>query len=131
MKPELREEAPTGGVSPLHRLRSHKAYWLMAMKKMGAVCALTLAILATGYRLEWAEAGPATAVWLPNHPSAIDEACFVTESVKASVATGIMRPCTRELLTCCLLLGVVCNSAGKRRLIWDVIADGSIGSLPR
>ncbi len=32
---------------------------------------------------------------------------------------GIMRPCSREYLTCSLPLGVVANSAGKLRLIWD------------
>ena len=120
MRPEFKEgRTPPGTASPLHRLREHRPYWLAAMKKMGAVCALTLSILATGYRLEWAEAGPATPAWLPNHPSAMADAAFVTESVNTGVAMGIMRPCSREFLTCCLPLGVACNTVGKRRLIWD------------
>ena len=90
------------------------------MKAMGTICALTLSILATGYRLDWSpKFGPATPVFQTNHPSASVHGSFTSEAIAAGVAMGIMRPCSREFLTCILPLGVVANSAGKLRLIWD------------
>ena len=44
---------------------------------------------------------------------------FNSEAVATGVLMGIMLPCSREFLTCILPLGVVANSAGKLRLIWD------------
>jgi hypothetical protein len=92
------------------------------MSVLGLVCALTLSVIGTGFRLdkEWDPAmGPAPAVFLKNHPSAYAEAAFVTDAVMTGVATGTMRICRREELVCILPLGVAFNSAGKRRLIWD------------
>ena len=90
------------------------------MKVMGTICALTLSILASGYRLDWnPETGPATPACQANHPSASMHRAFTCDAVATGVAMGIMRPCSHEFLTCTLPLGVVANSAGKLRLIWD------------
>ena len=75
MRPELHEErlpaAKQPAQSPLHRLRLHRPHWLAKMKVMGTICALTLSILATGYRLDWSmETGPAPPIFQPSHPSA-------------------------------------------------------------
>jgi hypothetical protein len=122
-RPELREELLSSkqpAQSPLHRLRQHRPYWLDKMKVMGTICALTLSILATGYRLDWDPAtGPALPVFQSNHPSASMHREFTREAVATGAAMGIMRPCSRDFLTCILPLGVVANSAGKLRLIWD------------
>jgi hypothetical protein len=58
---ETREEDMAGPPSELlrNRLCSRRPYWVATVHKMGIVCALTLSILAGGYRLEWDEAmGP-------------------------------------------------------------------------
>ncbi len=58
-------------LSPLHRLLQHRPYWLAKMKVMGTICAVTLSILASGYRLDWnPETGPAAPAFQANHPSA-------------------------------------------------------------
>ena len=70
--------------------------------------------------MDWDPAkDPATPIHLRNHPSALAEAAFVSESVAAGVAARTMRVCSRTDLICVLPLGVAFNSAGKRRLIWD------------
>ena len=103
-QPEIREERLPGrkspAQSPLHRLRQHRPYWLAKMKAMGTICALTLSILATGYRLDWSpKFGPATPVFQTNHPSASVHGSFTSEAIAAGVAMCIMRPCSREFLT--------------------------------
>ena len=90
------------------------------MHQIGFVCALTLSVLAGGYRLDWDPAlGQAPPIFLRNHPSAFAEAAFVASAIAAGVAARTMRACTREELRCILPLGVAVNSAGKLRLIWD------------
>mmetsp|Transcript_74836 Transcript_74836/g.200622 ORF Transcript_74836/g.200622 Transcript_74836/m.200622 type:complete len:681 (+) Transcript_74836:204-2246(+) len=88
------------------------------MVEMGRVCALTLSILATGYRLEW-EDEPAPPKHLNNHPSAANHKEFVTAAVAEGVRFGTMRQCRQEDLRCILPLGVAANSAQKLRMIWD------------
>ena len=90
------------------------------MHQISFVCALTLSVIAGGYRLDWDPTlGPASPVFLRNHPSAFAEASFVSAAVAAGVAARTMRACAREDLVCILPLGVAANSAGKLRLIWD------------
>ena len=106
--------------SPLHRLRTHRPYWVRTMHQIGMVCAMTLSILEAGYRLEWdPKTGHAPAACLRTHPSAYAESAFVSEAVAAGVAAGIMVACDRSALHCILPLGVAFNRKGKRRLIWD------------
>ena len=114
--PAPREDA----TSPLHRLRDHRGYWRRTMAKMGSVCAFTLSILASGYKLEWDPAkGPAAPAYLRNHPSAQSNSIFVSEAVQAGVDSGIIRQCSRADLRCILPLAVAVNHALKKRLIWD------------
>ena len=88
------------------------------MHQIGVVCALTLAVIDSGYRLEWdPERGPPSRCWLRNHPSASTHATFVAEKVAEGVAAGTMRVCDAAELHCILPLGVAVNSAGKPRLI--------------
>lgn len=90
------------------------------MAKMGSVCALTLSIICSGYRLEWdPRKGPAQPVQLRNHPSTASHSDFVKESICAGVSMGVMRPCKRGDLICVLPLAVAVNHALKTRLIWD------------
>ena len=90
------------------------------MHRMGLICALTLSVISGGFRMDWDPAkGPAAPIHLHNHPSALAEAAFVSESVAAGIAARTMRVCSRADLICVLPLGVAFNSAGKRRLIWD------------
>ena len=44
--------------SPVHRLRNSRQAWLKAMHGLSLVCAMTLSIIESGYRLEWNEGGP-------------------------------------------------------------------------
>ena len=44
--------------SPVHRLRNSRHAWLKAMHGLSLVCAMTLSIIESGYRLEWNEGGP-------------------------------------------------------------------------
>jgi hypothetical protein len=102
------------------RLRAHRAYWLATMHQIGLVCALSLSVIASGYRLEWDPAtGPPRPCWLRNHPSALEHAAFVAEKVAEGVIAGTMVPCLRAELRCVLPLGIAINAAGKLRLIWD------------
>lgn len=106
--------------SPRHRLRDRRAYWGATMHQMGLVCALTLSVIAGGFRMDWdPELGPAPPAFLRNHPSAYAEATFVADAIAAGVAARTMRVCARTDLICILPLGVAINSALKRRLIWD------------
>jgi hypothetical protein len=90
------------------------------MHKMGIVCALTLSILAGGYRLEWDEKkGPPAPGLFPNAKSVFAATEFVSAAIAEGVSLGTMAPCARSQLLCVLPLGVAYNSAGKKRLIWD------------
>jgi hypothetical protein len=82
------------------------------------VCALTLSMLDSGYRLEWNPlTGPSPARWRRNHQSALEHSKFESEKVAEGVTLGTMHACGRTDLVCILPLGVAINSAGK--LIWD------------
>ena len=90
------------------------------MHQMGLVCALTLSVISGGFRMDWDPAlGEAIPIFLRNHPSAFEEAAFVTAAIAAGVTARTMRAVPRDSLKCILPLGVAVNSAGKRRLIWD------------
>jgi hypothetical protein len=90
------------------------------MHKMGIECALTLSILAGGYRLEWDEAmGPPAPCLFQNAKSAFTVPEFDSATIAERVSLGTMTPFAREHLLCILPLGVAYNSAGKMRLIWD------------
>ena len=102
------------------RLRSRRPYWVATMHKMGIMCALTLSILAGGYRLEWDRAmGPPAPGLFPNAKSAFTATEFVSAAIAEGVSLGTMAPCARAQLLCVLPLGVAYNSVGKKRLIWD------------
>ena len=119
---EAREEEISGAkpASPRDRLRASLPYGLEKMHQIGLVCALTLSVIAGGFRMDWdPERGPAPPAFFANHPSAFEEAAFVAAAIADGVAARTMRMCWREVLVCILLLGVACNSVGKRRLIWD------------
>ena len=106
--------------SPRHRLRDRRQYWIATMHQLGVVCALTLSVLAGGFRMDWdPELGTAAPIHLLNHPSAFANKAFVSEAVATGIRAGTMRVCNREDLICVLPLGVAINSAGKLRLIWD------------
>ena len=90
------------------------------MHQIGIVCALTLSVIAGGFRMDWDPAlGEASPIFLKNHPSALAESGFVTSAIADGVAARTMRVCARSALICILPLGVAFNSVGKRRLIWD------------
>jgi hypothetical protein len=102
------------------RLRSRRPYWVATMHKMGIMCALTLSILAGGYRLEWDRAmGPPAPGLFPNAKSAFTATEFVSAAIAEGVSLDTMAPCARAQLLCVLPLGVAYNSVGKKRLIWD------------
>jgi hypothetical protein len=85
---ETREEDMAGPPSELlrDRLRSRSPYWVATMHKVGIVCALTLSIFASGYRLEWEEAmGPPAPGLSPNAKSAFT----APEFVSAAIAEGV------------------------------------------
>jgi hypothetical protein len=106
--------------SPIGRLRARRSYWAATMRHLGMVCALTLSVLDSGYRLEWNPlTGPPPARWLRNHPSAFELSDFVSEKVSEGISLCTMRACSRTDLVCILPLGVAVNAAGKLRLIWD------------
>ena len=44
--------------STVHRLRNSRQAWLKAMHGLSLVCAMTLSIIESGYRLEWNEGAP-------------------------------------------------------------------------
>lgn len=116
---EAHEGAPAAA-SPVGRLRAHRSYWLATMHQIGLICALTLSVIDSGYRLEWDPAkGPPARRWLRNHPSALEQAAFVSAKVAEGVLAGTMVTCSRSELWCILPLGVAINAAGKLRLIWD------------
>ena len=59
---------------------------------MGLVCAVTFAVIAGGFRMAWGPfLGEAKPIFLRNHPSAFEEAVFVTAAVAAGVANSTMR----------------------------------------
>ena len=59
--------------------------------QIGLVCALSLLVIASGYRLEWDQAAcPPRPCWLRNHPSALEHATFVAEKVAEGVVAGTM-----------------------------------------
>lgn len=93
---------------------------MATMRQIGFVCALTLSVINSGFRLEWDPAlGPPPRRWLRNHPSAHEHAAFVSEKVAEGVGLGTMVRCNRADLHCVLPLGVAINAVGKLRLIWD------------
>ena len=113
-------EGPAASTSPIGRLRARRSYWLATMHQIGLVCALTLSVIDTGFRLDWCpSAGPPPRRWLRNHPSARANSAFVSEKVAEGVASGTMVRSTFADLWCILPLGVASNAAGKLRLIWD------------
>ena len=90
------------------------------MHQIGIVCALTLSVIAGGFRMDWDPAlGEASPIFLKNHLSALAESGFVTSAFADGMAARTMRVCARSALICILPLGVAFNSVGKRRLIWD------------
>jgi len=100
--------------SPIGRLRSRRPYWAAAMRYLCMVCALTLSMLDSGYRLEWNPlTGPSPARWRRNHQSALEHSKFESEKVAEGVTLGTMHACGRTDLVCILPLGVAINSAGK------------------
>ena len=117
------EEDPTASEdppSPRHRLRDRRGYWHSTMRQLGVICALTLSVIGSGFRMDWdPDLGPAAPAFLRNHPSALAEAAFVSGAIATGVLARTMRVCDRSDLICILPLGVAFNSAGKRRLIWD------------
>ena len=115
-----KDETLPGKPSPLGRLKASLPYWRATMHCLGLVCALTLSIIADGYRLDWdPKEGIPPPVTLPNKQTALKEAAFVSKAIAEGVAAGVMRPCRRDALTCILPLQVAFNSAGKPRLVWD------------
>jgi hypothetical protein len=97
-----------------HRLRDRRAYWEATMHQMGLVCALTLrvSISTGGFHMDWdPDRGPAPPAFLCNHPSALEEAAFVTGVIASCIAASTMRACSRDELICILPLGVAFNSA--------------------
>ena len=73
---EAHEGAPAA-TSPVGRLRAHRSYWLATMHQIGLICALTLSVIDSGYRLEWDPVkGPPARRWLRNYPSALEQAAF-------------------------------------------------------
>ena len=68
--------------SPVGRLRLHRDFWLSTMDATKLFCSITLSIISYGYQLPWNSLGPATAAQQPNHPSALEDRQFVTETVK-------------------------------------------------
>ena len=115
-----KDETLPGKPSPLGRLKASLPYWRATMHRLGLVCALTLSIIADGYRLDWdPKEGIPPPVTLPNKQTALKEAAFVSKAIAEGVAAGVMRPCRRDALTCILPLQVAFNSAGKPRLVWD------------
>ena len=90
------------------------------MHQIGMVCATTLSVITSGYRLEWdTTTGPPPRCILRNHPSANANAAFVSEKVAEGIAWQTMQRCSPNDLHCVLPLGVATNAAGKQRLIWD------------
>ena len=99
------------------------------MRYLGMVCALTLSMLDSGYRLEWNPlTGPPPARWRRNHQSALEHSKFESEKVAEGVTLGTMHACGRTDLVCILPLGVAINSAGK--LIWPGDGRHANGRLP-
>ena len=45
-------EGPAASTSPIGRLRARRSYWLATMHQIGLVCALTLSVIDTGFRLD-------------------------------------------------------------------------------
>ena len=105
-----------GGQEELCRLRARSSYWLATLHQIGLICALTLSVIDSGYRLESDPAkGPPARCWLRNHPSALEQAAaaFVSAKVAEGVLAGTMVTCLRSELWCILPLGVAINAAGK------------------
>ena len=81
------------------------------MDTLGVVCALTLSILDSGYRLEWAAGlGEPPRVRLPNTRAAFENRDFVSAAIAEGVALGTMVPCSAKALHCILPLSVAFNS---------------------
>ncbi len=90
------------------------------MRQMGLVCALTLSVIASRFRMDWGpDKGPAPAAFLHNHPFALAEAAFVLDAIASGISARTMRACSRDELICILPPGVAFDSAMKRGLIWD------------
>jgi len=90
------------------------------MHQINKVCAVTLSVISTGYRLEWDPAtGPPTRCRMRNHPSALSSATFVADKIAEGVRWRTMQRCPVSDLHCVLPLGVATNAVGKQRLIWD------------
>jgi len=80
-------EGESSPASPVGRLRARRPYWLATMHQIGMVCATTLSVITSGYRLEWDPAkGPPPRCHLRNHPSANANAAFVSEKVAEGMA---------------------------------------------
>lgn len=114
--------------SPLGRLKCNKGKWIAAMKEMGpsAQCAFTLAILTTGYKLEWengADAAPAVEDIFcreKNHPSTAEHAQFITDTIKEGLRMGTVIEVDESALVCVMALGVAIHSrTKKKRQIFD------------
>jgi hypothetical protein len=77
--------------SPRHRHQKHFLYWRAMMHQIGIVCALTLSVIAGGFRMDWDPAlGEASSIFLKNHPSALAERGFVTSAIADGVAASTM-----------------------------------------
>jgi hypothetical protein len=69
------------------------------MHQIGIVCALTLSIIAGGFRMDWDPAlGEASPIFLKNHSSALAESGFVTSAIADCVVASTMRVWTRSAL---------------------------------
>jgi hypothetical protein len=78
-----REEDSGTATKPLReRLRSRRPYWRATMDTLGVICALTLSILDSGYRLQWAaNKGVPPPVRLANTRSAFEHSAIVSAAV--------------------------------------------------
>ena len=117
---DVSPSSPCSSESPVGRLRLHKDFWLQAMAATKLVCSITLSIISNGYQLRWNSLGPATIVRQPNHPSALDEKKFVSETVAKGLELGTWKQARSSELKCIMPLGVACHRrTGKKRLIFD------------
>ena len=96
------------------RLRQHLPFW-----KSFCQSTLVLAWISSGFPLKWNENGPPTSKAFRNHPTAFENAAFVTKSITELVDSYcLLKVSERPFLV--LPLGVVFKASNnKPRLIFD------------
>ena len=118
------QAAPTPGEaraeSPVHRLRNSRQAWLKAMHGLSLVCAMTLSIIESGYRLEWNEGGLPPPVFQTNHQSTHLDPEFIEESIRTGLTQGTMKEVYKGFLKCIHPLGIAIHTrTQKKHLIYD------------